>query len=92
MVAIKLLELCAVLLALYVLISQIIVPGVLGRQLFPFFRREQKLREQIAEKLQEEHEERLREMAEAFSNTHGQQEVKTDDGGTVEQPTKEQDK
>lgn len=52
----RIVELGVLLLVLYVVISQLIVPGIRRTKLFPLFRREHRLKESIIDLNQEQYE------------------------------------
>lgn len=49
----KVVEFFIIVLGLLFILRQMIIPGILGRPLFPFFRREEQLRREVARALQE---------------------------------------
>jgi hypothetical protein len=59
------LEFAVVVLLLYFLMSQLIVPAMRGTALFPFFRRERKLKEEILDVQQEIREDALEDQLDA---------------------------
>jgi hypothetical protein len=52
-------EAVALVLLIYIIISQLLVPAYRGTQMFPFFRKERKLKEQIVEANQDLYEDEL---------------------------------